>query len=249
MKDTFPIPPDINQHKSIIPPIEISKPLSIAIYGGLGTGEEGVRNVKENIQSTLGLQVVELSPEDIANKDLASFDVIIFSGGSGSKQAETIGEKGKENLKSFIENGGGYLGICAGAYLATSGFDWALHIVSAKTISQTEWKRGKGFVDLELTGDGTEIFGDVDEIFKCRYSSGPLFQSIKSGDLPPFKTLAHFRSEISENGVTEGVMVNTPAIISAEYKKGKVLLMSTHPENTPGLEHMIPRALMWIGER
>ncbi len=243
------MPPDINQNKTIIPPIEAFKSFSIGIYSGLGAGEEGVKNIKENIQNILGVQIMELDAEDIGDSDLSSFDVIIFSGGSGSKQAETIGGKGKENIRTYIKNGGGYLGICAGAYLATSGFDWALHIISAKTISETEWKRGKGFVDLELTKDGKEIFGDVSEMFKCRYSSGPLLQPISTGGLSSYKTLGHFRSEVSENGVMEGVMMHTPAVVSGEYGMGKILLISTHPENTPGLENMIPRALTWLTER
>lgn len=243
----FFIPPDINEHKTVIPlSVEVNRALFVAIYKGEGAGEEGVENVKNNIRITAGIEVAELTSEQIQHDDLSKFDVIIFSGGSGSKQAESIGEKGKENIRNFIQNGGGYLGICAGAYLATSGFDWSLHIVSAETISKTEWKRGKGFVDMELTDEGKVILGDVSGFFKCRYSSGPLLKLTDDNTLPAFSTAAYFRSEVSENGVTEGVMVNTPAAIYATYGNGKVFLISTHPENTPGLEHFIPRVLHWL---
>lgn len=246
MNDTFQIPSDINQGKTIITPIENDRALSVGIYVGNGAGEEGVQNVKDNIRTVLNIETHELTPEALQNKDLSLFDVIIFSGGSGSKQAESLGEKGKQNIRKYIENGGKYFGICAGAYLATSGFDWTLHILNAETISTTEWKRGKGFVDIELTDEGRNIFGPVTEIFKCRYSSGPLLKVAHKENLLPFTTLGYFRSEVSENGVTEGVMIDTPAIVSATYGKGKVLVVSTHPENTPGLENFIPRALYWI---
>ncbi len=246
MNETFLIPSDINQNKTIISPIEISKSLSIAIYKGEGATEEGIQNVKNNILATIGIEVAEIISEQIQSDDLSKFDIIIFSGGSGSKQAQSIGEKGKGNIRDFIKNGGGYLGICAGAYLATSGFDWSLHVVNAETISKTEWKRGKGFVDLELTDEGKSILGNVSGLFKCRYSSGPLLKPMNMESLPSFTTAAHFRSEISENGVTEGVMVNTPAVIYSTYGKGKVFLVSTHPENTPGLENFIPNVLNWL---
>jgi hypothetical protein len=249
MNETFLIPSDINQNKSIIPPIELNKSLSIAIYKGEGAGEEGVENVTNNIRITAGIEVAELTSEQVQHEDLSKFDVIIFSGGSGSKQAQSIGEKGRENVRNFIQNGGGYLGICAGAYLTTSGFDWSLHVVNAETISKTEWKRGKGFVDIELTDEGKTILGDVSGFFKCRYSSGPLLKPAGSNILPPFVIAAYFRSEVSENGVTEGVMINTPAAIYATYGNGKVFLISTHPENTPGLEHFIPRVLHWLTAR
>ncbi len=246
MNDNTSIPSDINQNKIIIPPIEFSKTLSVAIYKGEGSREEGIENVKNNIQAMTNIEIAEITAEQIQHNDLSKFDIIIFSGGSGSKQAQSIGEQGKENIKNFIKNGGGYLGICAGAYLATSGFDWSLGILNAETVSITEWKRGEGFVDLELTDEGRSILGDVSELFKCRYSSGPLLKPLNMEGLPPFITMAYFRSEISENGVTEGVMINTPAALYSTYEKGKVFAISTHPENTPGLESFIPRILHWL---
>ena len=245
MNETFYIPSDINQNKTIFSPLDEVPSLNIAIYADIGAGEDGIQNIKKNIADTLHIKVQELTANDIRNNDLSAYDAIIFSGGSGSKQAEALGEEGKRNIKHFIEHGGGYLGICAGAYLASSGFDWSLHLVPVKTISVTEWKRGKGFVDLELTQEGRDVFGPVDGLFKCRYSSGPLLQPLDSSS--HFNVLAYFRSEVSDNGVTEGVMRNTPAVLSATY--GKVLLISTHPENTPGLEHMISRGLKWLREK
>jgi len=29
------------------------------------------------------------------------------------------------------------------------------------------------------------------------------------------------------------------------YGKGRVFISSPHPENTPGLEHLIPRGILW----
>ena len=246
MNEVFLIPSDINQNKIIIPPTEINGFLSIAIYKGEGSTEEGIENVKNNVRTVTNIEIIEINSEQVQNDDLSKFDIIIFSGGSGSKQAEAIGEKGKENIRNFIKNGGGYLGICAGMYLATSGFDWSLGILNAETVSTTEWKRGKGFVDLELTDDGKNILGGVSGLFKCRYSSGPLLKNMNLENLPPFTTVAYFRSEISENAVTEGVMIDTPAIVYSTYGEGKVFVISTHPENTPGLENFIPRALGWL---
>lgn len=246
MNTPFLIPSDINNNKTIIPPFENIKKLSIGIYTGNGAAEEGIQDVKNNIHDVLNIETHELSAETIQSTDLSDFDVLIFSGGSGSKQAESLGAKGREHIRNYVQNGGKYLGICAGAYLATARFEWALHIVNAETISTTEWKRGKGFVDIELTDEGREIFGDVTKSFKCRYSSGPILKAAHSTELPPFVTLANFRSEVSEHGVTEGVMIDTPAIVTAQYRKGTVVLISTHPENTPGLENVIPCVIHWM---
>ena len=40
-------------------------------------------------------------------------------------------------------------------------------------------------------------------------------------------------------------MARTSAAVRAQYGKGRVFISSPHPENTPGLEHLIPRGILW----
>ena len=49
---------------------------------------------------------------------LDRFDVLIQPGGSGSAQAKALEEEGRDKIRKFVDGGGGYLGICAGSYLA-----------------------------------------------------------------------------------------------------------------------------------
>jgi len=42
-----------------------------------------------------------------------------------------------------------------------------------------------------------------------------------------------------------GVMVNSPAQAIGTFGKGRVFISSPHPEGTPGLEHLIPRGIVW----
>lgn len=246
MNESFTIPSDINQNKIIIPAPEKIQKLSIAIYKGEGSSDAGIHTVKQNISQTLEVHFTELEPDQVIENDLSRFDLIIFSGGGASKQGTAIGEQGREKLRNYIKNGGSYLGICAGAYLATSGFEWSLKILNAETISPAEWKRGKAFLDLEITEEGKTIFGNVTDVFKCRYNNGPLLQPMKLLDIPPYTTAAYFRSEVSNNETTPGVMIHTPAAIFSHYGKGRVFVVSPHPENTPGLENFLPRAIVWL---
>jgi len=240
------IPSDINQNKKIISDPEIIQKFSIAIYKGEGSMDSGIDNVKQNISSIFDVHFTEINCKQIMNETLTQFDLIIFSGGGASKQGNALEEKGRENIRNYINNGGNYLGICAGAYLATSNFDWSLKIINAETVSKTEWKRGQAFIDLEITDEGKTIFGNVDSIFKCRYNNGPILKSMNLTDIPIYKTAAFFRSEISENGTTLGSMVNTPAAVFSYYGKGKVFIVSPHPENTPGLENFLPKVIVWL---
>lgn len=225
-----------------------SRPLKIAIYEGPGSGEKGIVNVSERARQLPGVRVVALKPKEIGARDLAEFDIIVFSGGSGSAQSKAIGDAGRENVRKFVERGGGYLGICAGAYLACAGFDWGLGILNAKTVSN-KWQRGRGMMRIELSDAGRGVFGAVSGQFTIRYSNGPIITPLGREGLPSYQVAAWFRTEISEKGSPVGAMVNSPAAVFSTFGKGRVLTISPHSEDTPGLENFVPLALTWLGEK
>ena len=95
---------------------------------------------------------------------------LIHPGGSASKQAKCLGEKGRAKVRSFIEDGGGYVGICAGAYLATSDYRWSLHFLGAKVLDKAHWGRGHGNVRVRLTNEGRELLEAGDDSDYSGYS-------------------------------------------------------------------------------
>ena len=241
---TFVIPPDINDLKTIIPPPQTPKPVKVGIFDGKGAPDDGINNVINVLKSLPQAEVTRIPGEQMGTVDLKQFNVVVFSGGSGSQQSKSIGETGLKNVREFVRDGGGYCGICAGAYLACSNFSWGLGILNASTKS-SKWARGRGFMDVELTVDGKPLLGDVNGTFKVRYANGPIIKPGDRADIPAYKPLSLFRSEIAENGTPVGIMVNSPAQAISTFGKGRVFISSPHPENTPGLEHLIPRAILW----
>jgi len=238
------IPPDINGYKTIIPPPENPAPVKVAIYRGSGAPDGSVENVKRRVDSIPGATVTVLAAEEVGSTDLKAFDVVVFPGGAARSQAKAIGEAGLKNVREYVRNGGGYVGICAGAYLACSNFDWSLQLLNASTVSP-KWARGSGYLDMELTPDGRGLLGNASGTFKVRYNNGPVFKPGDKPELPTYTPLAFFRSEVAENGTPVGVMVNSPAQAIGTFGQGRVFISSPHPENTPGLEHLIPRGILW----
>jgi predicted deacylase len=218
--------------------------IRIALYKGPGTGGDGPKNLMKRFDRAPETTITEVSPDDIRSGVLTNYSVVIFAGGSGSKEAEAIGETGRSNVVNFVANGGGYVGICAGAYLATSGYPWSLHILNVRTVS-SKWQRGRGAVKLEITDGGQKILEAGDKNTECLYHNGPIVKEANEPSLPPYEPLAYFRSEFASNGSPAGVMVNSPALIAASYKKGRVIFCSPHPEQTKGLEEIIPHAVTW----
>jgi putative intracellular protease/amidase len=238
------VPPDINGFKTIVPAPVVIKPLKVAIYDGGGSSKAGVEKVSQAVTAIPGSTVTLVPPAEMGTVDLKAFDAVVFCGGSASVQAKNIGESGLNNVREFVRGGGGYVGICAGAYLACTGFDWSLGILNARTVSN-KWRRGTGYMDVEMVQPGGQWLGEVKGNFKVRYNNGPIIKPDAHPDIPAYTPVALFRSEVAENGSPAGVMVDSPAAASGSFGQGRVFISSPHPENTPGLEHLIPRAILW----
>ncbi|WP_043589489.1 BPL-N domain-containing protein [Geminisphaera colitermitum] len=193
-----------------------------------------------------GATITALAPRDFARMDLSVFDVIVFPGGSPASQGRSIGEAGREAIRRYVENGGGYLGICAGAFLATSGYPWSLGLLNARTVEPNNWIRGRGEVDVQFSDDGRALLGDYSPAMPMVYVNGPILEPMGRHDLPPYTVAAWYRSEIADNNTPRNVMVNSPAFVHSTYGRGRVFAISPHPEVTPGLENIVPRVLLWL---
>ncbi len=223
---------------------QVTPPIRVALFDDAGSFGKGVPAVSEQLSATKDFKVTIVKGPDIAAGVLKDYDVVVFTGGSGSKQAAALGDAGKQQVRDFVEKGGGYVGVCAGAYLACSGFSWSLGVLDAKTVS-SKWMRGKGQVKIEVTPPGAETTGLPAKEVEIRYANGPIIQPAGRAEIPDYETLASFRSELAENGTPAGVMVNSPAWARGTFGKGHVLISSPHPEQTAGMENWIANAVRW----
>jgi glutamine amidotransferase-like uncharacterized protein len=221
--------------------------IHVALFDDAGSFGKGVTSVSDQLSKAKDIRVTVLKAADI-QAGLDGYQVVIFTGGSGSKQAKAIGDKGHEVVKKFVENGGGYIGICAGAYLVCDGFSWGLHILDAKTPS-SKWMRGKGDVKIELTDKGRDILGLPSGQLDIRYANGPILVPAKNKDISDFEPLAFFRTELAEHDSPKGAMINSPAIVRGTFGKGRIIVSSPHPEQTPGMETFIEHAVRWATEK
>ena len=224
--------------------------LRVAIYNGPGTGDGIGLKLEKILRSRPGVLVRLVGPPEVAGGVLArQFDAVIFGGGSGKGQAGGIGDAGRKAVREFVKGGGGYLGICGGAYLATSEYEWGLKIIDARTVDRKHWKRGKGKVKMELTKLGNATLGGPGPVVDIIYANGPLLGPCGRDDLDDYEVLARFRTEINENKAPKGVMLNSPAMILGRFGSGKVILFSPHPEKTEALHGFIHRAVAHIARR
>jgi glutamine amidotransferase-like uncharacterized protein len=234
--------PATSASHSFHPLPEEPRPIRIAIYEGSGSQDSGIRDVERGVKLLPGARLERLPGAAFAERDLAEFDVVVFSAGGASTQAKDIGEAGRKKVRRFVRRGGAYLGICAGAYLACAEFDWGLKLIAAETISD-KWQRGTGQVQMQLTPEGRRAFGSADAPLAIAYENGPVIGPLKVEGLSPYRTLATFTTELAENDSPPGIMTGSPAIAEGRLGKGRVIIFSPHPERTPGLEQVIPLAI------
>lgn len=221
----------------------------VAIYA-----DDGSPKAPDLIEGCLGtlpdkFHLERVTAEQIRQGALANFDVIAQGGGRASLQAEALGDDGKEKIREFLRKGGGYVGICAGAYLAASDRPYYLRIINARVVDREHWARGGGDVQIRFTDEGKVDLRQDAPVVQIRYNQGPLLARDSQGDLPSYTELAVYETEIAKKGAPEGVMKGTSAMISAPFGNGRVFLSSPHPERTPGLESILQSAVLWVAKR
>ncbi|MEP3478954.1 MAG: serine hydrolase [Fuerstiella sp.] len=225
------------------------EPIQVAVFKGEGVGS----SVNALIDSLGGsnsenFAIRRISADEIRSGKLANVDVLIHPGGSGSRQGKALGEEGREAVTTFVDDGGGFLGVCAGAYLATNDYSWSLNLIDAKAVDRRHWARGKGTVELKLSTEGASFFGHVGEEMEIYYGQGPLLGRPEwdDKDVPDYQSLAIYKTGLAEKGAPAGVMPGTSAIVRAHYGDGRVFCFSPHPEMTKGRGAMIGHAVNWL---
>lgn len=214
--------------------------IRVALYDDRGSAGKGIPSVSEQLGKAGDIEVTKLDAAGI-RAGLSGYDVVVFTGGSGSRQANTIGLLGREQARRFVEAGGGYVGICAGAYLACDGFSWGIKILDAKTPSP-KWERGHGDLKIETTDAGQSLLGLPHESVVI-YHNGPVLTPAHNAAIPDFEPLVFFRTEVSKVPEQAGLQIDTPAIVRGTFGAGRVLVSSPHPEQTAGMERWIVRAV------
>lgn len=235
-------------------PQKTTEVTNVALFDDAGANEEKVLRFLDGRPELL-LRLV--GGQDMRPEILEQFDVVMFPGGSGSKQGKAIGDRRRDHVKQFVRDGGGIVGICAGAYLCTSHYEWSLHLMNAAVFNKSVEIPGKGrkslwyrgpstFVDVEFTDRGASVLG-IDGMQSIRYQNGPILSTGDKPSLPEFEPWAFFRSE---NGIYEpqkNTMLGAPAVVAAQFGLGRALAISPHFESTAGHESVILRAIEYVG--
>ncbi len=216
----------------------------VAVYSDDGAGRSETDLLKA-LKAQKHLLVKKVTAEEIRNGILDEVDVVIHPGGSGGAQGRNLGLAGREKVRSFVREGGGFIGVCAGAYLASADYEWSLHLLDARVIDRKHWARGTGTVKIGLSSEGRSLLKHNADSVNIYYGQGPLLAPANRPDIPDYKPLAVYETEIAKKGAPKGVMKGTTAVAAGDFGKGRVFCFSPHPEKTQGLEPFLDHAIAW----
>ena len=224
-----------------------SNTINIAVFDGNGAGTVSVVETIEALRIDTGITAHALSAWQIQNGELSNYDAIIIPGGSGSKQLLNLGEQAQKKVHEFVNNGGGIIGICAGAYMLSSTKGYPnLHLATSVHIDRAHYNRGRGLVEFGLTEEGYKIFPELKNTSSLvQYYDGPVL--VQGDSSNQYNELAQFVTDIHpDNFAPENITPGRTFILNESYGKGKVFLIAGHPESTPGMRWMVPRMARWV---
>lgn len=105
-----------------------------------------------------------VSKSSLMRGNLNNFSVLIIPGGYTLKLLENLNDRSIQSIHRFIENGGGYLGICMGAYVASE-----IGLVRSSTIRVS----GEYNVELSIVEPRHPVMKGYAGRVKMSYQNGP----------------------------------------------------------------------------
>ncbi|MBI3542158.1 MAG: hypothetical protein HY075_02640 [Deltaproteobacteria bacterium] len=181
------------------------------VYAGPGVCKDGCAEAAAVVPHRAGFRIRYVTPADVRPEVLREAAVWVQPGGDAIEVARTLSDQQKQWLRTFVEKGGGYLGFCAGAFLADSFVDDASQVRGLGLIPGTshDYKTpGKAEV-LPVDWHGTKRW--------LYFEEGGWFELAKE----------------SAARVLGRYATGEPAAIATRFGAGGVVIAGPHPEATP----------------
>ncbi|MEM1513509.1 MAG: hypothetical protein QXW78_05745 [Candidatus Thermoplasmatota archaeon] len=242
------------------------KEIKIAIYNSISPSvkllERAFRYAWEENGIEYEIIAKRIDFRDVINGSLENYDILVI-GASGRQYFHGLIKKWKEEIKEFIANGGGYIGICGGANIASKGyekprhfFDFIINMACLEIVDayinddqdeewQYLWKEvGDSRIPIKNEIIPHPIFENLSYRY-ITYGGGPGMYGIK--EAKPIAVYAEEPMEVAPLHYWIWVGKWIPykeiktdikqhySIVESKYGKGKVIVFSPHPEIPCGM--------------
>jgi glutamine amidotransferase-like uncharacterized protein len=207
----------------------------------------------ENKLKEIGFAYTIINRDTILKGNLVHYSTLIMPGGRPDLYEQNLGQEAFDRIKNYASRGGGYIGICGGAYLASQINIWRGWAGEARSFYRYKGFLGffKGTADGPIDDFAPEyidfncgvklmnkehpvVQGLSDTLFYL-YDHGPMFTGNDPNVLP-------LGSSLKGNHVL---------ILVTQYYNGRIFLTSGHPEVPDGVlcKELIKNAIIWCSKK
>ncbi len=221
--------------------------LRVGLLDAEGVNRTALNAAQTAMQPSFAVRVV--TPREVQSGALEGLHALVVTGGRASRQGRALGETGRDAIRHFVRAGGGYVGICAGSYLAmqrphdSTEESYKVAMVALEHGTGDAWQRGIASIRI----------GPLDGAPQCslHYANGPIFHPQPVLNLPTPRVLARFEEEVflERAGTHPGQMTNTPAIVATHYGAGQIVLFSPNPTMAPAQTDLFVHAIARVASR
>jgi glutamine amidotransferase-like uncharacterized protein len=191
---------------------------TMGLYTGRGSWDVDVAALR-NFLSEYELSYVEIDEEMIGKGDLNDLcDILIFVGGWSAQYQNYI--ENHANIRRYVEDGGCFVGFCAGAYYASSTMRWKgnpldypLKLFSGEAVGPLSL--GWGTLPEIVLNSEIAFNTEFMDTLSMWYFDGPSFTGFPESDV-------HVLASYQFSGEA--------AVIAFPFGEGQVLLSGPHPE-------------------
>lgn len=211
----------------------------IYIYHDKGVSEECLQHTLHYFKKQAGskYQIKTINAEEIKQNQWPKHTaLLVIPGGADIPYMQKLNGLGNQNIKTYVENGGTYLGICAGAYYASNYVEFdkggKLEVLGNRELSffpgkaigpclaEYVYKSNKGARAASIQLQHKVQVKDI-HLF---YNGGCYFEEADS--YPNVSVLGWYQDKEAHK---------LPAIIKIQVGKGRAILSGVHFEYDPAL--------------
>ena len=226
-----------------------ASPLRVAVYVDKGALNIGAFRWLELTARAKNVVATPVDGEAVRRGALDAADVLVMPGGSSVAEAKSLGPDGREKVKAFIKKGGGYVGTCAGCCLL---MESASHHPDMLNVIPFKFGPSGGHADMAIAFNrrAKELAGIQKHSVKVRYSAGPVplpSIPVKDADV---EVVAMYNSDINADGGNERPsMAGQAAAIAGTYGKGRLFVLTVHPEYDSNDHYILKGAFRFVTGR
>jgi glutamine amidotransferase-like uncharacterized protein len=197
----------------------------IALYSEKGADKRCVLSTTKMFE-WMGYDVTLIDADSVNNTILEKYNIICFPGGDMYQYSQNISTEGLEKIRNFIRTGGGYIGICGGAYFTGEKIFWQGNQLPMNSLAIFPGIT-RGPIDeiapfpnckmckINIVNTSHPITQPESDTTWICYCYGPMFLPNEGAEIEILG-----RYEISDQ----------PSIAAFEYGMGRVFIIGTHPE-------------------